>query len=91
MNNTALWDFFIMKILIQHTGTQLYVRNSAIWTRNAFEARDFEHSQKAVEFAREHNLSDVQIAVKFIDSQHDIVAPLPTVQTHAAISAQRAA
>jgi hypothetical protein len=86
MNNTASEEIFLMKILLQHTATQLYVRNAAVWTRNAFEARDFEHSQKAIEFAREHNLSNVQIAVKFVDSQYDIVAPLPAMQAPVLVS-----
>ena len=66
-----------MKILLQHARTQLYFRGLGDWTANPFEAFDFQHSQKAIDFAREHNIPGVQIAVKFIDSQFDEIFPLP--------------
>ena len=66
-----------MKILLQDTRTLLYVRTPGSWTRSEFEARDFGHSQKAIDFAYEHHLEDIQIAVKFVDSAFDEVAPLP--------------
>ena len=66
-----------MRILLQHVRTRLYLRNLGYWTANPFESLDFEYSQKAIEFAREHNISDVQIAVTFADSQFDEVVPLP--------------
>ena len=81
-----------MKILLQHTRTLLYIRTAEVWTRNEFEARDFQHSQKAIEFAHTNNLTDVQIAVKFIDGHYDVVAPLPAMQAPpAAVSPPRAA
>jgi hypothetical protein len=67
-----------MKILLQHARTQLYLRSLGNWTANSFEALDFQHSQRAIDFAREHALTGVQIAVKFVDSQFDEVFPLPT-------------
>jgi hypothetical protein len=66
-----------MKILLQHTRTQLYVRSLGNWTANPLEAYDFQHSQRAIDFARQHGLSAVQIAVKFVDSECDEVFPLP--------------
>lgn len=69
-----------MKILLQHVRTQLYLQSPGNWTANPFEALDFQHSQEAIDFAREHNLPGVQIAVKFIDSQFDEVVPLPPIQ-----------
>jgi len=73
-----------MKILLQHARTQLYFRGLGDWTANPFEAFDFQHSQKAIDFAREHNLAGVQIAVKFIDSQFDEIFPLPAAVPMAA-------
>lgn len=70
-----------MKILLQHTRTQLYVRSLGNWTANPHEAYDFQHSQRAIDFAHEHGLSAVQIAVKFIDSAFDEVFPLPATTT----------
>ena len=78
-----------MKILLQHARTQLYLRGLGDWTANPFEAFDFQHSQKAIDFAREHNIAGVQIAVKFIDSQFDEIFPLPPVQTGVALQNPR--
>jgi hypothetical protein len=68
-----------MKILLQHARTQLYFRGLGDWTANPFEAFDFQHSQKAIDFAQEHGIGGVQIAVKFIDSQFDEIFPLPAM------------
>ena len=69
-----------MRILLQHVRTQLYLRDLGNWTANAAEALDFHQSQNALEFARNHNISEVQITVKFADSQFDEVVPLPHFQ-----------
>jgi hypothetical protein len=69
-----------MRILLQHVCTQLYLQSPGNWTANSLEALNFQHSQEAIDFAREHNLPGVQIAVKFIDSQFDEVVPLPPIQ-----------
>ena len=66
----------VMKILLQHSRTQLYVRSLGNWTANPHEAYDFQHSQRAIDFARDHGLTAVQIAVKFIDSEFDEVFPI---------------
>ena len=66
-----------MKILLQHARTQLYVRSLGNWTACSQEAFDFQHSQRAIEFARQHGLTAVQIAVKFVDSEFDEVFPIP--------------
>jgi hypothetical protein len=68
-----------MKILLQHARTRLYFRGLGDWTANAHDAFDFQHSQRAIEFAHREGLTGVQIAVKFIDSQFDEVFPLPAV------------
>jgi len=73
-----------MKILLQHIRTQLYLRSLGNWTASPLEAHDFQHSQRAIDFAREHALHGVQIAVRFIDSQFDEVFPLPEPATAAA-------
>ena len=77
-----------MKILLQHTRTQLYVRNAGSWTANEFEALDFQHSQKAVDYAETHELSEVQIAVKFIDSRYDVTAPLSAAHASPPVSSR---
>lgn len=67
-----------MKILLQHARTQLYLRRLGDWTENPQEAFDFQHSQRAIDFARDHKLSGVQIAVNFVDCECDEVVPLPS-------------
>lgn len=66
-----------MRILLQHARTGLYLRGLGDWTPNPFEAFDFQHSQKAIDFACKHGIIGVQIAVRFIDSECDEVVPLP--------------
>ena len=66
-----------MRILLKHTRTQLYLRSLGSWTMNPYDAHDFQHSQRAADFARENGLVGVQIAVKFSDSPYDEVFPLP--------------
>lgn len=66
-----------MRILLQHSRTQLYLRGLGDWTPDANQAYDFGHSQRAIDFAREHYLTGLQIAVKFIDPEFDEVFVLP--------------
>jgi hypothetical protein len=67
-----------MKILLQHTQTLLYLHNAGGWTKKDSEARTFPHSQRAIDFAHENNLTNVYIAVKFIGgAADDVVAPVP--------------
>lgn len=67
-----------MRILLQHIRTQLFLKSLGNWTANPYEAFDFEHSQRAIDFAADNNLQGVQILVKFIDSQFDEAVQLPT-------------
>jgi len=73
-----------MRILLQHARTRLYLRGLGDWTANPQDGFDFQHSQKAVDFAHQHALNGVQIAVKFIDSQFDEIFPLAAVAAMAA-------
>jgi len=72
-----------MRILLQHARTRLYLRGLGDWTATTHDAFDFQHSQRAVDFAVRNGLSGVQIAVKFIDSQFDEVFPLALVNSTA--------
>jgi hypothetical protein len=71
---------WIMKILLQHTQTLKYLRADRTWTRHDSEARTFLHSQRAIDFAFENNLTDVYVAVKFLGGDPDVVAPLPSAR-----------
>ena len=66
-----------MRILLQHIRTQLFLKSLGNWTANPYEAFDFEHSQRAIDFAADNSLQGVQLLVKFIDSQFDEAVQLP--------------
>ena len=78
-----------MKILLQHARTRLFLRGLGDWTANHHEGFDFQHSQKAIDFAQQHSLTSVQIAVKFIDGQFDETFPLPAVAATAPVQQAR--
>ena len=66
-----------MRILLQHARTLLYFKGLGAWTSSAFEALDFQHSQRAIDFARRHGLVGVQIAMEFGEVESGEVVPLP--------------
>jgi len=68
-----------MRILLQNPETKLYICPKENWTPSAHLAHDFHHSQKALDFVRRQNLKDVQLVVRFEDSQWDEIVPLPLV------------
>ena len=61
--------------------TQLYLRDPDTWTADPFEALYFQHSLRALDYARDHKLPSVQIAVKFLDSHFDEIVALPPIQS----------
>ncbi|HEX4263979.1 MAG TPA: hypothetical protein VH597_06530 [Verrucomicrobiae bacterium] len=66
-----------MKILLQHTQTLLFLRPDGTWTRHATEARNFSHSQTAINYAFERQMADVYITVKFPGDSETVAIPLP--------------
>jgi hypothetical protein len=68
-----------MKILLQNVHTKLYYCLLDIWTPHAVAAFNFRHSIQALEFVRKQKLRDVQLVVKFEDSQWDEIVPLPMI------------
>jgi hypothetical protein len=67
-----------MKILLQHRRNRLYFRRPGVWTSDFHAAYDFLHTNRAIEFAHAHDLAeDVQLVVKFLDSEDDQVVPIP--------------
>jgi hypothetical protein len=66
-----------MKILIQHTRNKLFFRRTNVWTDNISAAFDFEHTQKAIEFAFKHNIADAQLFIDFHDPASNVTVPLP--------------
>jgi hypothetical protein len=66
-----------MRILLQHTRTGLYFRGLGDWAADPYVAFDFQHSQKAIDYACKHGIIGVQIAVRFVDSECDEIMQLP--------------
>ncbi|HEY2081648.1 MAG TPA: hypothetical protein VGI88_02605 [Verrucomicrobiae bacterium] len=65
-----------MKILLQHSRTLHYLCANGSWTRDDSKARDFSHSQTAIDYAFEHKLTHVYVTVKFPGSE-TVAVPLP--------------
>jgi hypothetical protein len=68
-----------MKILLQHARTQLYLRSLGNWTDDPLEAYDFRHSRRAIDFAREHSIGGVQVAIEFLghERNEEFAVPIP--------------
>lgn len=65
-----------MRILLQHARTGLYLRGLGDWTEDPWSAQDFLHSQAALNFAAQHRLSGVCLAIRFLDADGDETYPL---------------
>lgn len=64
-----------MRIVLQHTTTELYIKGVGAWTPDLREAFNFGSSQRAIKFMRQQRLEQVQVLVAFLeDSIVDIVA-----------------
>ena len=66
-----------MKILLQHTQSLRYLRTVETWTKDDSDAHNFLHSQRAIDFAHEHDLKDVYVTVKFLGREPEVAIPLP--------------
>jgi hypothetical protein len=66
-----------MKILLQNIQTKLYFSLLGVWTDTPSLAHDFRHSARALDFARANELTEVQLVVRFEDSQWDNIVPVP--------------
>jgi hypothetical protein len=53
--------------MLQHRRTLQYVQTVDAWTQSEIKAYNFRHSRKAIEFAHDHDLTDVYVTVKFPD------------------------
>jgi hypothetical protein len=58
----------------------MYFRSMGVWTVYAQVAFDFQHSQRAFEFAAKYGLTEVQLVVQFPDGDDEIV-PVPDFQS----------
>jgi hypothetical protein len=67
----------LMKILLQHRRTLQYVKTADAWTKDDGDAHNFAHSQRAIAFAHDHDLTDVYVTVKFPDDDSGTSVPVP--------------
>ena len=58
-----------MRILLQQRRRRLCLRSMGVWTVYAELAVDFEHSQRAIDFALQYVLTGVQLSVQFVDAE----------------------
>jgi hypothetical protein len=65
-----------MKILLQNKKTGGFVEEAGSWTTHIQKAFTFLNSDKAVEFAVEHRLSDVHLVLWFEELHHRLTIPL---------------
>jgi hypothetical protein len=66
-----------MKILLQHKCTLQYVQTVDAWTQRETDAYNFAHSENAIGFAHDHELTDVYVTVKFPGNEPGVSVPLP--------------
>ncbi len=62
-----------MRVVLRNMKTGLFFRNSDDWSENAEAARDFVDATTALYFAKEQELLDVEIMLKFENPRHDVV------------------
>jgi hypothetical protein len=70
-----------MRILLQQKETGLYFKNIGDWSREPAEAMDFLSSTAAIDFCAINKLSGVQLVLKFVEHQYDIVMPVVRAKT----------
>lgn len=65
-----------MRILLQHKGTGLYLRDVDAWSANSAEALDFVSSTAALDFCTANHVDQVQLVLRFEEEKYDIVLPV---------------
>ena len=63
----------MMRVLLQHKETQLYIKEVDAWTPDKHEAMDFRSSTEAIGFWEKHHTPNVQVVLTFQDERYDIV------------------
>jgi hypothetical protein len=71
-----------MKVLLQHRGSGLYLKEVGVTTGERAEAMDFLSSTQAIEFCMVNKISGMQIVLRFDEQHFDIVLPMTTNHRH---------
>ena len=75
-----------MKVLVQNPFTLSYFQDMERWTAKPEQALVFQNTQSAIQFCREHDLSDMQVVLKFPDDKFDVEVPVGSVPTTSHLS-----
>ena len=66
----------MMKVLLQHKESGLYLKEHGVTTDDRAEALDFLSSTQAIEFCAAHKVTGMQIVLRFDEQHFDIVLPM---------------
>jgi hypothetical protein len=66
----------MMKVLLQHKESGLYLKEVGLTTPSAADAMDFLSSTQAIEFCAAHRIAGMQIVLRFDEQHYDIVLPM---------------
>lgn len=66
----------LMRIYLQHKRTGDFVQTREAWTAIQDDGLDFGSYQSALDFARNNDMTDVQLVIVFLRNQQTIVLPL---------------
>jgi hypothetical protein len=69
-----------MTILLQNKKTLDYVQGPARWTTDVDQARVFDTGMEAMWFCLHHDIGDMQILGKFVDTRMDFTVPVTDVR-----------
>jgi hypothetical protein len=65
-----------MRVLLCDHKTGLYYQSPDHWTNEAAQAKDFRSSAKAVVYAQECGLAEVEVFVDFDDPEYNVRLPI---------------
>ena len=66
----------MMKVLLQHKESGLYLKDVGLTTPSSADAMDFLCSTQAIEFCSAHKIAGMQIVLRFDEQHYDIVLPM---------------
>lgn len=66
----------MMKVLLQHKESGLYLKDVGLTTPSAADAMDFLSSTQAIDFCSAHKIAGMQIVLRFDEQHYDIVLPM---------------
>ena len=64
-----------MKVLLQNRKTRLFLKEPGLWTHHREDAFGFINSGKAIDFAFQHELTDVHVVLWFKEQNYSLTIP----------------